>query len=168
VTGRTTARADLWSALGWIGLGGAIVAGAWRMDRLERLNVNPYTAPGLVPGLLGIGIALMGVILLVRSLRARGWRAAPPVDPMPALPWGRLALALALCLGFAAGLLGRGLPFWLTSGLFVFLAVLAFDGPRRRAEGEAGRGVLVALAVAAGAAAGITLVFQEVFLVRLP
>jgi hypothetical protein len=164
-----TARADVWSALGWMVLGGAIVVGAWRMDRLERLNINPYTAPGLVPGLLGAGLVLMGAILLVRSVRAgKRSRAAPSADPPPPLPWGRLALAAALCLGFAAGLLGRGLPFWLTSGVFVFVTVLVFDWRRRRDQGETGRGVLVALAVAAGATAGITLVFQEIFLVRLP
>jgi hypothetical protein len=150
-------------------LGGAIVVGAWRMDRLERLHIDPYTAPGLVPGLLGAGLVLMGGILLVRSLRAGGSRrTAPLAEARPPLPWGRLALAAALCLGFAAGLLGRGLPFWLTSGAFIFVTVLAFDWPRRRDQGETGRGVLVALAVAAAAAAGITLVFQELFLVRLP
>ena len=39
-------RADLVSGLGWIALGGAIVYGSWTMDRLENLNINPYTAPG--------------------------------------------------------------------------------------------------------------------------
>jgi hypothetical protein len=168
VTGRTTARADFWSALGWMALGAAIVVGAWRMDRLERLHINPYTAPGLVPGLLGAGLTLMGAILLVRSARAGGSRRASPSAEATPLPWGRLALAVTLCLGFAAGLLGRGFPFWLTSGVFVFVTALAFDWPRRRDQGEIGRGTLVALAVAAGAAAGITLVFQDVFLVRLP
>ena len=38
----------------------------------------------------------------------------------------------------------------------------------RRARGELGRGIAVAAACAIGTAAGVTAVFQEVFLVRLP
>jgi len=49
-----SARADLVAAALWISFGAAVATGAWRMDRLERLNINPYEAPGLVPGLLGV------------------------------------------------------------------------------------------------------------------
>ena len=40
------AKADFYWALGWIIAGGTIIHGGWTMDRLERLNINPYTAPG--------------------------------------------------------------------------------------------------------------------------
>jgi uncharacterized membrane protein YgdD (TMEM256/DUF423 family) len=42
-------RADLFWALAWIVVGAAIFTGGFTMDRLERQNINPYTAPGLVP-----------------------------------------------------------------------------------------------------------------------
>ena len=70
-----TPRADLFWALAWIAVGAAMFAGGFTMDRLERQHINPYTAPGLVPALLGIGIAVLGAILLVRSVR-RGALAA--------------------------------------------------------------------------------------------
>ena len=44
------------------------------MDRLEQQHINPYTAPGLVPAALGIGIFVLGAILLVRSVRRRAAR----------------------------------------------------------------------------------------------
>jgi hypothetical protein len=164
-------RADLFWALAWIAVGAAIFAGGFTMDRLERQNINPYTAPGLVPALLGIGIAVLGAILLVRSVRRGG--LASGADGRAPADGGRLALALGLCLVYAGGLVGRTLfglhvPFWLATALFVFASIVAFEWRDRRARGELGRGIAVALACAVGTASGVTLVFQEVFLVRLP
>jgi hypothetical protein len=59
-------------------------------------------------------------------------------------------------------------PFWLATALFVFVAIAALRWGERRARGELGRGLLVAALCAAGTAASVTLVFQELFLVRLP
>jgi hypothetical protein len=164
-------RADLFWALAWIVVGAAIFTGGFTMDRLERQNINPYTAPGLVPAMLGIGIAVLGVILLVRSVRRGGLAAAE--DGRTPADRGRLALALGLSIVYAGGLVGRTLlgvhvPFWLATALFVFVSILAFEWRERRARGELGRGIAVAAACAVGTAAGVTAVFQEVFLVRLP
>lgn len=164
-------RADLFWALAWIVVGAAIFTGGFTMDRLERQNINPYTAPGLVPAMLGIGIAVLGVILLARSVRRGGLAAAE--DGRTPADRGRLAVALGLSILYAGGLVGRTLigvhvPFWLATALFVFVSIVAFEWRDRRARGELGRGVAVAAACAVGTAAGVTAVFQEVFLVRLP
>jgi hypothetical protein len=161
------ARADLPFGLFWTALGLGILVESWRMDRLEAQGINPYTAPGLVPGLLGAVLAAFGL-----ALARRAWLGQPPAgsEEAPAgraEPW-RVALALALCLGFGFGALGSGLPFPLAAGLFLFLAVFLFELPDRRREGTVARGALLAAAVAAGATAAITFVFQELFLVRLP
>jgi len=161
------ARADLPFGLFWTALGLGILVESWRMDRLEAQGINPYTAPGLVPGLLGAVLAVFGL-----ALARRAWLGQPPAGDGEAQagraePW-RVALALALCLGFGFGTLGSGLPFPLAAGLFLFLAVFLFELPDRRREGTVARGALLAAAVAAGATAAITFVFQELFLVRLP
>jgi Tripartite tricarboxylate transporter TctB family len=166
-------RADLLFGLFWTALGLGILVESWRMDRLETQGINPYTAPGLVPGLLGAVLAVFGLVLARRSRLGRpsGDVDAPPAaEESPtgrAEPW-RAALALALCLGFGLGLLGSGVPFPLAAGLFLFLSVFLFELPDRRREGTVGRGALSAAAFAACAAAAVTFVFQELFLVRLP
>lgn len=171
-----TGRADRWFGLGWTLLGAAIVVESWRMDRLEQQHINPWTAPGLVPGLLGVVLAVFGVILATRrtppapmtaeqELLGLEEAAEPPQDG--AEPW-RVGLALVLCLGFAAGLVGHGLPFWTAAFVYVFLAILLFEWPERRAAGTLARGAAQAAAIAAGASAVITYIFQEIFLVRLP
>jgi hypothetical protein len=165
--GSPSPRAELVWSLVWIAVGAAIFYGGFAMDRLERQHINPYTAPGLVPALLGAAIALMGAILLVRSVRAGGWTAAGPAAA-GRTHFPRLFLALGLCLAYGGGLVGRGLPFWLATLLFAFVAIAALQWRERRARRELGRGLLVAALCAAGTAAGVTLVFQELFLVRLP
>ncbi len=163
--------ADRVFGLGWTGLGIAIAIGAWRMDRLENQGVEPYAVPGLVPGLLGVLLAAFGLALLLRRPRDSAVGApgdgAEAVQTTPAEPW-RVALALVLCIGFVVGALGHGPPFWLAAFLFLFLAILLFEWPDRRAEGTLLRGAAQAAAIAAVASALITYVFQELFLVRLP
>ena len=161
---RPSPRADLWSAVFWIVLGGAIVVASWRMDRLPHLNAPVYTVPGLVPGLLGAVIALFGVLLGVRAAR-QGAGGVP--GGFDADGWRRVGLVLALCLGYAVGLVGNA-PFWLGTFLFVSLFVLIFEYPQRKERGQVVRGAVMALVYGACTSAVVSLVFERVFLVRLP
>jgi hypothetical protein len=152
-------------ALGWIVFGTAVLIVSWRMDRLENLQINPWSAPGLMPGVLGLLMIVFGAAL---GLRAPRRDASPAEVDRASLP--RVLLAGALCVGYAGGLLGRGLPFWLTSATFLFVAILAFRWLDREAEGPASlrKLALSSAAIAFGASFVIGLVFEHVFLVRLP
>jgi len=136
----------------WALGGGAIVYASWTMDRLERHGAALYTAPGLVPGLLGLVILLLGVVLAVRNETA-----AQPAAPMRV---GNTPLVLVLCLGYAVGLVGRA-PFWLATFIFVTAFIAIFEYPSRRR---------MAMAPVYGAATSliVTYLFESVFLVRLP
>lgn len=154
---RPTARADLVSAAVWIALGAAIVYGAWTMDRLERSGGKLFAAPGLVPGLLGLVLLVLGLVLGIRALRSGALRLR---NPTPHGAWAGTALVLALCLGYAAGLVGR-LPFWLATFVFVTAFIAVFEYPSRRR-------MAWAPLYGAGTALAVTLLFESVFLVRLP
>lgn len=150
---------------GWMVFGAAVLAVSWRMDRLAALNINPWSVPGLVPGLLGALMLLFGAALCLRG----AW-ADHASDPAPAAPALRTWLALVLCIGFAAGLVGQGPPFWLAAAGFLFVAILAFRWLDRDAEAPRRLGALVlsSAAIAIAASGAISLLFQEVFLIRLP
>ncbi|MCZ7566964.1 MAG: tripartite tricarboxylate transporter TctB family protein [Burkholderiales bacterium] len=158
------ARADFFSALVLVALGGGALLEALRMPRFEAIGANPYSVPGLVPGVLGAVIAVLGLFLLVRSVRQGGHRrgaAAAGGDAGGARLW----LALVLTLGYAALLVGT-LPFALATGLFVFAFIVLFERPE-----SAGRRVRRTLSAAVEAlivAAVVTHVFEEFFYVRLP
>jgi len=164
-------KADFVTGLVLIALGVATVVESLRMPRFAHLNIEPYTVPGLVPGALGAVILLLGAILFLRAARAGGWRLGAGAAARKT--WAsdpgsrRLALSTALCLGYAGLLVGR-LPFWLATFSFVFAFVVLFEWPLATARGERIRRLLIALAYAVAVAAAVTLVFQHVFLVRLP
>jgi hypothetical protein len=167
---RRVARSELIQAGGWIALGVAVLIGSLRMDRLESQNINPYTVPGLLPALLGIVMMLLGTLLALRSWRRgalEAEHAAFEFDPASAR---RVALVLALCVIFGVVLVGHGLPFWCAAAIFVSTAIVTLQQPQRRADGRrlGVRDVLVAVVIGLGAGGAITLVFQQVFLVRLP
>ena len=158
-------------------IGGAIAIGSWNMDRLASQGVPGFAAPGLVPGILGVLILLTALIIVLRSVRrgaltetGRAIATAAGADQTGAgrATVVRTALALALCLGFAAGLVGHGLPFWAAASSYLFLHIFLLQLPERRAAGQVGRGLLVAAAVALGAGVTIAMLFQYAFLVRLP
>ena len=172
-------QADLLAALAVIGFGLIVTIGAWKMERLENLGATLYTAPGLVPGILGVSIAFLGLLLALRSLRRRARvRAQFPDRPelVSLLPsarpsrvaWQRMGLVLLLMLGYAVGLVGHGIAFWFATALFVFAFIAIFEWPERHAKGDIARGIASALIFAIATTAVVTLVFEQVFFVRLP
>jgi len=154
----TPRRADFWFSIFLIAFGIAASVESWRMPRLENLGVDPLSAPGLTPGLLAIVITVLGLTLLLR--RADGPQATP--EPAPA-GWGRLALVLGLCLTYALGLLGR-VDFLGATALFVFTFALLFS---ETGASWVRRSVVSAL-LAVGTAVSVTLLFERIFLIRLP
>ena len=166
---RPSSRADFYGGTIWVALGVAIVIASWNMDRLERQGVSFYTAPGLVPGILGVLMVIGGMVLGARALRegALGPEQRPPVL-LERATLKRAGLTLLLALGFALALVGHGLPFPVAAAIYLFLQITVLQYPERKAKNEVGRGLLVAALVAAGAAIVISALFQEVFLVRLP
>jgi hypothetical protein len=164
-------RSDFFSALGWMALGIAILIGSVMMDRLQNQDINPYTIPGLLPGLLGIAMTILGALLAARSWRAGLLSPAIHADASAGRAERRqILLVLGLCLAFGVGLVGHGLPFWLAAAIFVMVAVVSLQARQRQSSGEklSLRMVVTAAAVGLGAGLAITLVFQEIFLVRLP
>jgi hypothetical protein len=164
---KPSAFADFISGLVWLGLALAIVIGSWQMDRLEHLKVSLYTAPGLVPGLLGLALLIMALLLILRSLRAGALSEAKLPSFSLAEHW-RLLVALALCLTFALGMLGSGLPFWLAAAIFISAFVFVFQFEDRRQTGSLLKGAALSAAFGLICGATIHFVFQDLFLVRLP
>lgn len=161
-------RADFITALVLLAFGAAMLWGALAMPRFEQRAINPYSIPGIVPGILaGVNI-ILAAVLLVRSIIRGGYRLGGGGfrhllgDPATA----RLGLAFVLCLIYAVGLVGV-IPFWLATAGFVTAFVVLFEwtmvAPDRR-----WLMVLLALLLGGVIAVAVTLVFQELFLVTLP
>ena len=164
-------RSDLKDAAGWIALGIAVLVGSITMDRLEAQHINPVTVPGLLPGLLGIAMILLGSVLAVRSLRLGALAQRSPVASADQREQRKRAwVAIALCMGYGVVLVGHGIPFWVASSIYVTASILVFRrlsrDPAERALGL--RAWVQAVAIGVISSVVTWLVFERLFLVRLP
>ncbi len=163
-------RADLVGGLIWVAFGALIVVLSWQMERMESQGATLHTAPGLWPALVGLALALLGGVLVGRSTRRAqrsGWDAGD-VHDAELVPVSRFALAVVLFFVYALLLVGRGLPFWLATTLFVSAFVFLFQHATRKAAGTLARGAAVALACGVLTSIAVIVVFEQLFFVRLP
>lgn len=162
------ARADLVTALVLLALGLAVVYLSWTMPRLEVRRIHPSTIPGLVPLLLGIALTVCGGLLAWRSWRIDapgGWQDLfGLVRTREAL---RVGVVLALALVHTLVLVGL-IPFWAAAMLFIFAFIMVFETWLNEGPADPLRSFLWALAIAVVGGGGIYLVFERIFLVRLP
>ena len=175
-------RAEVLGAAVWALAGGAIALASWRMDRLDTLAINPWSAPGLTPGVIGVLIVGFALALAWQALHPGADADADAADdagagadaPGPAgaaAPAGsarRTFVAALFCVLFAGLSLGHGLPFVIEGSVFVFAFTAAFSWSAWRAQQRIARGLVQTFAVALVACGLIAWLFESVFLVRLP
>ena len=110
-----------------------------------------------------IVVALLGLVLMLRGWARRAHETAADAGPAEPLLNRRIVITMALSLVYAGLLIGRA-PFWLVTALFI-AAFVAFFAP---ADAPRARRATVALLAGVLTSTVVTLVFQYVFLVRLP
>ena len=162
-------RLDLYVAAAFLTLGMAIIGVSLSMPTFYERLQQIYTAPAVVPALHGAIIALLSIWLGVRSLKrgAIEQKIGNVVVVREGYSNMRLAAAALMCLVYAGGLIGR-MPFWLATILFVTAFILLFEWRRGLEPRELAKRALIALAVGAGTGVAVVLVFERLFLVRLP
>lgn len=164
-----TPRSDFIGALCWIAFGITVAISSWQMDRLENQDVAPYAVPGLLPFFLGVAIVFFGTLMLARAWR-QGALARHEIQAagMSMAERKRFLIVLSLCLTFSIVLVGHGLPFWLAGAIFVSTTISVLQYSQRRAAHQVLRGIALSIVIGLCAGFGVTLVFQEFFLVLLP
>ena len=133
-------RHDLVGRLVWTALGCLIAVLSWQMDRMTQQGATLHTAPGLWPGIVGACLALAGrhahaAVVAARAAhrlgRGRGRRHRLRADRRASRSRPAMFFVYALLL------VGRGLPFWLGTALFV--TRVRVPVPVRRAQGRKAR-----------------------------
>ena len=153
-------RQDIFAGVILIVLALFVVVESWRMPR-EFLGFPAFAGPGIVTGLLGLGLLGMAVTLVVRACRRPGARVCISradlqvylADPQTR----RLGLVLLLCVAYLLSL-GRGIPYSITTGAYLFITMAVF---------RAASWWVIAL-VSGLATTGLAVVFNKIFLVPLP
>lgn len=164
-------RADFAMSIGLIAFGVTVLVMSIRMPRYEELNVNPYSVPGIVPGFLGAVVAFLGLILFIRSIIRKGYKLNITGKTIVAFftdeSTRRLLLTLAICLGYAFGLLNR-MPYAVATIIYIFVFVVVFEYHRDDSRDIRIRKILIALLLAVVAGTATWATFRYGFLVNLP
>lgn len=171
----TLLSADRIGGLIWFVFGVAVVYGSWTMDRLESLNIPLATAPGVVPGLQGLGFIAFALILMFRA-QQRPIAVSYAADDAPAetetapqgFYWKRILLSWALCAIYGGVLLGSGVNYWALTAAFLFLHAMLLDDTEHVPARPTLRRIIVSAVMALAVSTVVALVFRYIFLVRLP
>lgn len=147
----------------------SVVVSSYTMPRLERRGIDPFSAPGVVPGMIGLILLCLALILFVRSVRRGGYQIFG-VEGEKGGHRGaarRVMLTLVISLVYAIGFLGH-IDYTLSTLLYIFSFILLFEYRWDESLRSQTRVIGYALLQAVVAALLITLVFRKLFLVDLP
>ncbi|MFW6368428.1 MAG: tripartite tricarboxylate transporter TctB family protein [Spirochaetota bacterium] len=165
-------RADFVTGIVVLAFSIAIVYLSVTMPRLEHRDINPLSAPGVVPGLLGIVIGLCSLVLLIRAIVHRGYRLGITSQTLAAFmrnpeAW-RVVVTIAICLIYAWGLVGW-LNYSLATFIFILGFIVVFDLGFSQEEHRSRRRIVAIAAIEAVLVTGVVSgVFRYLFLVSLP
>jgi putative tricarboxylic transport membrane protein len=164
-------KADYLTGLALILLSVYVLIESWRMPRLEHLQVHPLSVPGVVPAFLAVVLLVFGLILVGRSVKAGGhglgWTRENMKKAFSDPGIQRLQLTAVLTIAYAGILVGR-IPYWLATGLFIFVFVLVFEWRNGMPAKERSRIGVVAAILAIIVTAIVSYTFERLFLVTLP
>ena len=137
-----------------------IIIESWRMPR-DLQGWPAYAGPGVVTGILGLGLLIMGLTLTLRSVRRPGAPLGLTGEDVQGyltdIGTRRLGLMFGLSVLYCL-LLGRNLPYWLTTGGYLVAVMVVFRaGPWWQI-----------LLISAGTTAAVAYVFNRIFAIPLP
>lgn len=150
----------------------SVIVMSYTMPRLERRGIDPFSAPGVVPGMIGMVLLVLALILFFRSIKCGGYRILPggggsaSSSPHQGAV-GRVMLTLVISLVYAIGFLGR-FNYSVSTGIYIFVFICLFEYRRDIQLSAQKKMFLMAFIQSVVAALLITLVFQKLFLVDLP
>jgi hypothetical protein len=163
-------KADFITSIFLVIFGLAIFLISIRMPTFRNLGANPYSAPGIVPSMLGAIIFILGMILFFRSIAREGYKINYLLNSIKKIlikrPIQRFLIALLLSLSYVF-LLGKVDYFLLSSG-YIFIFILAYELNIKKSIVQQNKTIIFALAEAVLIGGSIALVFRYLFLIRLP
>ena len=163
-------KADFNTSIFLVIFGLAIFLISIRMPTFRNLGANPYSAPGIVPAILGVIISIFGMILFFRSVARKGYKIHYSLSGIKKIiikqPIQRLLIALFLSISYIF-LLGK-VDYFLLSGAYIFVFILAYELNIKKSIIQQNKTIIFALAEAVLIGGSIALVFRYLFLIRLP
>ncbi len=148
-----------------------IVIHSLQMPRFKEVGANPFSVPGIVPGILGTVIFILSLVVFIRSLTRKGYwlglKRQTLKNFFQEISLQRMLLTIFICIVYGILMVGS-LNYYLATFIFVLVFLILFQ--LLGSEDITARGKLLMLSVLqAVLVAGIVgAVFRYLFLVDLP
>jgi uncharacterized membrane protein len=170
MTEKSMLKADFFTSIILTIFGTAILVISLQMPTMADRNQSVFSAPGIVPGFIGIMLIVLSISMLLRSLKnkvlAEIRNGVIPKEALKQVTTQRIGITLALCLGYGFALGKMWFP--IPTFTFIFVFIFLFEYDFKAALKPQTKKVAVALIIALITTILVTLVFQKLFLVNLP
>lgn len=164
-------RADFVTSILLMAFGIWIVVHSLQMPRFENLDANPFSVPGIVPGLLGVVIFFLSLVVFLRSLKQNGHRlgvnATVIGNFIKDASMQRMLITILICSGYGLGMIGR-INYYAATFMFVLAFLLLFQYRQAHTDQVTGKLIAVSVLQALLTAGAVGAVFRYLFLVELP
>lgn len=164
-------RADFIASIVLIVFGAAVVWASVAMPRFEDQGGSLYDAPGMVPGIIGVLVVALSIVMLVRSIRKKGYILTLEGKSLGGVLKSegtvRILVTIGICVLYGLVLL-RFLHFIASTLIFVFAFILVFEWERGKGLSGQWKKVLFAAVTSIVATGAVYGTFQYGFLVNLP
>lgn len=142
-----------------------------RMPRMQELGANPYSAPGIVPGFLGVIIFILSLALCIKAVLKNGYTIDLHQKTIRTFFQDqatiRVLVTLLISIIYGVGFLGN-IPYILATFLYVAGFIMLFEYRRDQSFYAQKKTVMVAIIQAILVTASVAVVFRYLFLVNLP
>ena len=167
MTEKNMAKADFYTAIVLMAFGITVTVMAQQMPEIPR---DPYSAPGVLPTILGVIITGLSFIMFIRSIIKTGGRLGVSgmsiKTAVTSTTFYRILATIVLCLCYVF-FLGK-VWFPALTFFFIFVFIVLFEHDRKTTFKPQIKKLFFAALVALTASAMITVIFRYLFLVRLP
>lgn len=168
---RNMPKADFVTAIILMAFGAWIVVHAIHMPRFKEFGANPFSVPGIVPGILGTIIMVLSLMVFIRSIRRKGYRlginGAVVRSTLRDPSFKRMAVTCLICVTYGLGMVGY-INYYLATFLYVFMFLILFQLNRSKSILVQHRMIIGALTQSTLVAGAVGAVFRYLFLVDLP
>ena len=163
-------KADFVTSIFLIAFSGAILYFSIKMPRFAERHVNPYSAPGLVPGLLGAILGILGVILLIRSITQEGHKLNLNEKTIKGFFKDQTTIRIlySILISVAYWVLLGKIPFIVVTALYVIAFIIIFEYKKDEEKRARWKNILAAVIIGVVTSVSVSYTFQYLFLVNLP
>jgi len=164
-------RADFVSSIVLIVFGAGVLWASLAMPRFEEQGGVIYDAPGVVPGIIGILVVALAMVMLVRSVARKGYFLGLTGKAIGGVLRDdqtlRMLGTVVTCILYGLVLL-RLLHFIAGTLIFVFVFVMLFEYDLRKRLAGQWKVLLFAVLMSVLTTGGVYAAFRYLFLVNLP